>query len=282
MRSLHKIANYRLLSTLAAADSSADPPAKPHPSPLMVPQPAIAPDRPRLYCPELPHPRLGEASCVLDPEQTRHLRKALRLGPGAAIELFDGRGGLARATVEQFEGQYARCRIQAVNWHERTLPQLIVATAIPKGPRGEDMIEQLSQLGVDRVVPLKTQRSVVHPRPQKVERFEKAAVESAKQSGRLFLLELAALHTLEELLAEPAGLTLALATGGEAAEPDREAVRHCQSLRLVVGPEGGFTDEELDRMQAAGAQPWTIGPTVLRIETAAVAAAAIGRFLAIT
>jgi 16S rRNA (uracil1498-N3)-methyltransferase len=143
------------------------------------------------------------------------------------------------------------------------------------------MIEQLSQLGVDRVVPLRTQRSVVHPRPQKFERFQKAAIESAKQSGRLFLMELAEMQTLDQVMDRGADLTLALDARGETGDLDRAELGDCQHLRLMIGPEGGFTDQELSQMQAAGARPWTVGPTVLRIETAAVAAAAIARFMAI-
>jgi 16S rRNA (uracil1498-N3)-methyltransferase len=235
----------------------------------------------RFYCSELPHPRLGPLECRLGPEQSRHLRKALRFEVGDRLELFDGHGGLARASLAAYEGQQARCQVHHIDWHDRPAPQLTVATAIPKGPAAEGMIEQLSQLGVDRVMPLRTERSVVHPRPQKRERFERAAIESAKQSGRLFLLEFAELHTLEQALAEPADVTLALSSGAERMhQPVPVRLKQAEQVMLLVGPEGGFTDAELAQMEAAGAEPWRISATVLRIETAATAGAAITRFLA--
>lgn len=238
------------------------------------------PSLPRVYCPELPDPQSGEPTCTIDADQTRHLRKALRVKTGDRVELFDRRGGLAQARVEHDDRERAHCRIERVAWHARSSPWVTVATAVPKGPRSETMIDQLSQLGVDRVIPLRTARSVVHPRPQKHSRFEKTAIESAKQAGRLFLMEIAPLHTLDEVLTTDEPLTFALSARGEPAEPDRASLRATGHLRLLIGPEGGFADEELDRIRAAGGRLWTIASTVLRIETAAVAGAAITRLLA--
>jgi len=240
---------------------------------------AVPPDQPRFYCPELPQPRLNDPICMLDAEQTRHLRKALRLKAGDGLELFDGYGSLATAVLTRYERHHARCEVQHVAFHERPLPRLTVATAIPKGPVAETMVQQLSQLGADRLIPLQTERSVVHPRPQKRERFETAAVESAKQSGRLFLMTMTELYTLPQAIAENADLKLALTPTGEITEPERKTLGEAHHVMLLVGPEGGFTDEELTRMDHAGARRWTIGSTVLRIETAATAASAITRFL---
>jgi 16S rRNA (uracil1498-N3)-methyltransferase len=241
---------------------------------------AVAPKQPRFYCEDLPHPRLGDPVRLLDAEQTRHLRKVLRLREGNPLELFDGTGGIAWASLTGFEGGHARCECHAVEFHNRPLPRITLASAIPKGPAAEAMAQQLSQLGADRLIPLKTERSVVHPRPQKRERFEKAAIESAKQSGRLFLMQLSELYTLDQVLKEPADMKLALTPGGEVNEPDRSALREAHHVMVLVGPEGGFTGGELDKMEEQGAQRWTIGPNVLRIETAATAVTAITRFLA--
>jgi len=253
--------------------------ASPNQPSQAVAQAAIAPEQPRFYCPELPHPRFGEAVCRLDGEQSRHARKVLRLKTGDALELFDGKGGLATAKLLAYDGQQARCEVQQTQFHQQPMPRLTVATAIPKGPLAEAMAQQLSQLGVDRLVPLRTERSVVHPRSQKRERFEKAAIESAKQSGRLFLITLDELYTLDQALAALADLKLVLTPTGETREPDRDALDRAHHVMLLIGPEGGFTDSELNAIEQARATAWSIGPTVLRIETAAAAAAAITRYL---
>jgi 16S rRNA (uracil1498-N3)-methyltransferase len=242
----------------------------------------IPPDHPRLFCPDLPATAVGQPMCALDSEQTRHIRKALRFKPGAELELIDGQGGLARATLESYGRDEANCRIEQLTRHDKPAPRLTVATAMPKGGRGESMVDQLSQLGVDTLVPLTTQRSVVHPRDQKRQRFERLAKESAKQSGRLFLMRLAEQTSLDALLKAPAGegeLTLALTARGSPARPEAEQWRRLNHLRLIIGPEGGFTDEELTAMQQAGARPWTINHNVLRIETAAPAGAAVVNYL---
>jgi 16S rRNA (uracil1498-N3)-methyltransferase len=240
---------------------------------------AIAPTHPRFYCAQLPHPRLGEPNVWLDVEQSRHLRRVLRLPVGAGLELFDGAGGLASASVLAYGGQRAQCQVHHVAWHDRPPPRLTLATALPKGPAAETMVNQLSQLGVDRVIPLQTERSVVHPRPQKQERFAKAAIESAKQSGRLFLMSLDELTPLNEAMQESADVKLVLSTDGAVAEPDRLALQQATHVMLYVGPEGGFSDNEMTKLQQAGAQPWTIAETVLRIETAALSAATLAGFL---
>ena len=245
----------------------------------MAEQSNPAPGCPRLFCAALPHPRLADPFCYLDENETYHLRKVLRGRVGDPVELLDGQGGLARATIEQFDGRIAICRVQHVDRQAPPSPRVTVATAIPKGPTGEAMADQLSQLGVDRLIPLKTERSVVHPRPQKLGRFEKAAITAAKQSGRRFLMQLEAVTDLSEVVQREADLKLALSAGQRASEPDRSRLRGAANVMLLIGPEGGWSEAELDQLEAAGCERWTIGPHVLRIETAAVAAASITRFL---
>lgn len=233
---------------------------------------------PRLYHPQLPHPRLAERPCLLDPEQTRHVRKVLRRGEGDAIELFDGEGGLAHAVIAGFDGPRAACRVEHLEHHDPPKPRITVAAAMPKGTRPDDMVEQLSQVGADCFVPLLTEHGVVSPRPQKLERLERQAVESAKQCGRLHLLQIGSPLEFDQALAEPADVRLiASITGKPLALGER--LRAATSVQVLVGPEGGWSDAELDAAQKAGALTWSLGSHVLRIETAAPAAVAVLRYL---
>ena len=118
----------------------------------------------RAYCDDLPRPP-RPARVVLDGAEARHLTSVLRLGPGDAVELFDGRGGWARAEISKSGRREVELLIHEF---EQDRPgggqEVVVATAIPKGDRARSMVEKLTELGVDRLVPLKTCHSVVPPR----------------------------------------------------------------------------------------------------------------------
>lgn len=244
---------------------------------------------PRLYHPQLPHPRLAERPCLLDPEQSRHVRKVLRRGEGDRIELFDGEGGLAQAVIAGFDGSRAACRVEHLEHHEPPAPRITVAAAMPKGTRPDDMVDQLSQVGADRFVPLLTERGVVNPRAHKIERLQRQAVEAAKQCGRLHLLQVEAAVDFETALSEPADLRLIASIGGQRlALAERltgvdaqtgQRVPPVQSVQVLVGPEGGWTEHELARAEQAGALRWSLGGWVMRIETAAPSAVAVLRYL---
>ena len=218
------------------------------------------------------------AVVALDREQSRHAARVLRLAAGAAVELFDGSGRLAEAVVEPGEAAGTRCRVTAL--HAAAPPaasrHLTLATAVPKGPRLEAMVAQLVQLGCDRWVPLQTARGVVEPGAGKLERARRVAAEAMKQCGRLTPMEVAAPASLDALLAASADVGLLLLDPrGDAAPPgEAPAANGCLAL---VGPEGGWTEDELRQIVAAGARRWRLNANVLRIETAAVAAAAVLR-----
>ena len=213
---------------------------------------------------------------MLDAQESHHAVKVLRLKAGDAIELLDGRGHVAQGMIEE-AGRKVRVKVSSVIRREPVSPRLDIATAIPKGPRADAMIEQLSQLGVDRVIPLRTARSVVDPRDRKVERFARAAIESAKQCGRAHVMHIEAPQDFSpSLLSGDHDLRLLAMPDGAT---EHERVRGAASILVLIGPEGGWTNEEIETAKAVGCVPWCIGPHVMRIETAAVAAAAIIRAL---
>ncbi|MFA9479619.1 16S rRNA (uracil(1498)-N(3))-methyltransferase [Phycisphaerales bacterium AB-hyl4] len=233
----------------------------------------------RFYCPNLPHPRLAGSRCELDAHESHHARKVLRLKPGAPVELFDGAGGLARGRLVDYDGRTALCEVNSVERIDPLRPQIVVAAAVPKAGRAEPMVNQLSQVGADRFVPMMTQRSVVDPREGKLERFERHAIESAKQCSRLHVLTVEAAQSFETLLTDTADVRLLAAPGDGSPTDLPERVHRAARVLVLVGPEGGFTDEELTAADKAGFERWAFGPYVMRIETAAVVAAAMLRQL---
>ncbi len=234
----------------------------------------------RFFCATLPHPRLSDPYCVLGAEETRHARKVLRIARGDAVELFDGTGKVGAAELESYGEHGAICRVTAISETKPLLPRITVAAAVPKGDRADEMINQLSQLGCDRFVPITTTHSVVDPRDGKIERFRRIAIESAKQSGRLTLMQIDAVHDFGDILAEVCDFGVICTPRGDRPSDLADDLRDRQHAIIMIGPEGGFTDDELHRAAHAGYVKWCMSPNILRIETAACAAVSLLRYLA--
>lgn len=231
----------------------------------------------------------------LDADESHHARQVLRLGPGAAVELFDGRGTVAQGTIAagpgpgpgSAGGKAVNVRVTQARRVSQPVPAIDVAAAVPKGPRGDEMVNQLSQLGADRFTPLVAGRSVVNPGAGKLARYSRAAVAAAKQCGRAYVMDVCQPVDLAAALARPYDLRLLAAPGGAGAADGAggahrvaEALRRAAHVLILIGPEGGWTDAETALAAAHGCLIWSLGPNVLRIETAAAAAVAVARYLA--
>lgn len=230
---------------------------------------------------------LQPGEILLDESQAHHLREVLRLKIGSSVELFTDAGLIAQAIVTRADPTGVAVRVETVEQSKST-GELIVASAVPKGDRADWMIEKLSELGVSRFIPLKTARSVVHPTGNsKRDRWLRIATESAKQSHRAGVMKIDELTEIDKLLSgdliPPPGLSLKwqtqrwyLSTKDDAAPiGDFCLGSHPDQLLFLIGPEGGWTDDELARFASHGLTGVKLTATILRVETAAVAAAAI-------
>jgi 16S rRNA (uracil1498-N3)-methyltransferase len=222
----------------------------------------------RFYTPD----PLGPGEYVLSGSEVHHLAAVRRFAPGDHLTLFNGDGSEYAAEILGLGKKSATLNILRVEATNRELPfTLVVASAVPKGDRADFLIEKLTELGVTRFVPLVTARSVVQPKDSTVEKFQRAVIEASKQCGRNRLMSVdvprtwAAFLTLPDL---PSSRFVLHTTEGERGF---QAVGDCV---LAVGPEGGFTPEEVTAAQAAGWRSVSLGPRILRMETAAIAAAA--------
>ena len=214
----------------------------------------------------------------LDKEQSHHLRRVLRLAPGDTIELLDGNGAVARGVIEDCHDQ-ATVRISEVVLVPPARPTLDLAVCMPKGPRADDMVNQLSQLGVDRLIPLLTQRSVVKPGPGRLDRFRRAAIVSVKQCGRPYLMHIDSPAPVADLLGGDYDLKLIADPAAEPVTDTPIRVGKAGRILVLIGPEGGWTESESEAAAQSGCIGWSFATHVLRIETAATAAAAIVRHL---
>lgn len=212
---------------------------------------------------------------ALSREQGHHARDVLRMEVGDEVELFTAAGQTARAVLREVSAQRVLAEVTEIR-EGGTGFELVIASAIPKGARADWMIEKLSELGVSRFVPLMTARSVVHPEGKnKIERWERLAAESAKQSRRSGVMEISPLMTLQQALEQMDGLRGYLSTGAGASTLSSILHLPSSTLALFTGPEGGWTAEEEALMRNRGLTPVTLGGTILRVETAAMAAAAV-------
>ncbi len=212
---------------------------------------------------------------VLEGDEARHVARVMRAKPGENLEVFDGTGRWWPATVTGIGRNEIGLELgDPVSEPDRDGPRLTVAVALPKGDRQRWLVEKLTELGVSRLVPLRTSRGVAEPTPAAVDRLRRGVVEACKQCGRCRLLEIAAAGTLESAAAGiPTGRRLLADRGGGPLLAAANSA--CDSLLVAVGPEGGFTAEEMAAAEAAGFARVSLGPHILRIETAAIAAASI-------
>ncbi|MHB8864430.1 MAG: RsmE family RNA methyltransferase [Pirellulaceae bacterium] len=212
---------------------------------------------------------------ILSGTEAHHLLHVMRATIGDQIVLIDGSGQEFLARVERLGRSHVECLVLGSQIVDRELPgEIVVGTAWPKADRQRWLIEKLVEVGVSRVVPLRTHRSVVHPDERSLVKQQRTVVEASKQCGRNRLMEVAPLTPLADYLqaappmaqkwiADPTGTVPHLAPG----DPT--------SCFLAIGPEGGWTDEEVSRARAVGWQVAGLGARLLRIETACLVLAAL-------
>lgn len=209
-------------------------------------------------------------------EEAHHAARVKRAGAGDALQVLDGRGAVADGIVTEVikdrrSGEWSLLvRVTALRREPPVRPRLEVWASPPKAARLEAMIDGLIQAGAAAWAPLHTQRTIVEPREGKLDRMHRLAAEASKQCGRVWHLEILAAGDVKSVMAGAGGAAvIADASGGPYQAAGEEVIR------LLVGPEGGWTPEELSAARAGGARVAAFGPHIMRIETAAVVAAGI-------
>ena len=213
--------------------------------------------------------------------EAHHMLHVLRLEVGDRVTLFDGSGVEYTARIEHISRQKVQCTIEDQQAIDRELGvELHLAVALPKGDRSRWLVEKAVELGVRRLVPLECERSVVRIRSASLSRLKKAVIEASKQCGRNRLMELSSPVSFSQWSNEEQGDGLRLLAHPDQTARPLQSIDACHrgdTVRIAIGPEGGFSPSEL---RAAAAQDWkvvTLGNRLLRVETAALAAvAAIG------
>ncbi|MBM79457.1 MAG: RNA methyltransferase RsmE [Planctomycetaceae bacterium] len=208
--------------------------------------------------------------------EAHHLYVVLRKRPGEQIELFDGRGSTAEAEILSGSKRSVTVRIGDRRFTEKPSFALTLATATPKGDRAKWLVEKATEIGVDRLIPLQTDRSVVHPNLGKLDKLRHGVIEACKQCRRPWLMTIDPLTPLEDFLGatNEAHVIAADPTGIPVADIKQLKADVPSNTVCVIGPEGGFTDQELESLSQQNAQLVSLGQSILRIETAGIGLAA--------
>jgi 16S rRNA (uracil1498-N3)-methyltransferase len=243
--------------------------------------------QPRAYAPDLDP---AQAITTLSSEESAHLVRVLRLGAGARVLVFDGRGTqyLARIATAA-KDSVTLSLLEPVPPASEPRVRLTLAQAVLKGDKMDAVVRDATMMGVSAVIPLITERTVIPRSAVELgrvrERWHRIAVASAKQCGRAIVPDIGPPERLTDLFEAqdaPDVLRIQLVEPGAAvsateAPPDDglPSEPSPEGTLIAIGPEGGWAPEEMEQAREAGWQPWTIGARTLRAESAPLAALSI-------
>lgn len=228
----------------------------------------------------LPEEITGDLAVIRDMDHLHHLRDVLRLKPGEHIMVFDSTGREFLCSIDNITRQQATLSIIEKKPHRPAGVKLTVACALPKKSGFDDIVDKLTQIGVDTIIPLHTSRVITKPeenQSMRLDRWRKIARSAAEQSQRNTLPEIADVVSFANLIAASDIFDFKLIPTLEGDRHGINKVLNCRSITsvlILIGPEGDFTPGEIEQAVQAGFKPVSMGNNVLKVETAAIAAAA--------
>lgn len=237
--------------------------------------------------------RLATGDIELDEAESSHASRVLRLRSGDDVLLFDGRGNEGFGAIRSIDRRSVVVNVASTRFAPRDHDgRLALAVAMPKGDRQRNVIEKMVELGVDSLIPIETERSVAKVDGDAASRLSRYVVEACKQSGRNRLLEISPGIPWGEFVLHPSWSShlrwiLHPSAGGMRADDllfrRSGFVRSLdQPLLFAIGPEGGFTDEEVKMATLLGFRTLDLGERILRVETAVAYISVLGHLLTIT
>jgi 16S rRNA (uracil1498-N3)-methyltransferase len=245
-----------------------------------VARPESARGAARLSAPVFIAPReqlLAGDTVVLDGSEGHHAAAVRRVAVGERVRVVDGCGLCVDGEVVSVRRDEVTIAVQARVHEPAPQPRLVVVQALAKGDRGERAVEAMTEVGVDEIVPWAASRSITQWRDGKsVDRWRAKAREAAKQARRSWVPVVTDPQSTSEVVARLTAAALKIVCHEGATTPlSGASLPATGDVFVVVGPEGGLTDDELAAFEAAGASAYNLGPSVLRTSTAGVVAAAV-------
>jgi len=220
---------------------------------------------------------VGETAC-LPKEEGKHALKVLRLGVGDEVCAMDGCGGRFEAAIESVSGDEVVLRLNNALSDNEAPVKVTLFQGIPKADKLDFITQKITELGACALVPVKMERCVVKldakDAAKRRERLEKIAHEATKQCGRAAMPEIMEAMTWKQALARMQECDLVIVPWEEARDVNMKKMfgeyPEAKNIGIVIGPEGGMSPAEIEAMMNVGAKPITLGPRILRAETAAV------------
>jgi len=239
----------------------------------------------RAYCTP---PTAEPAELTLSPDESHHLVAVNRARPGATVVAFDGRG---TEWICELAGDRKNAAVLKVRFRQKAKPlpyEITLGQALPKGPSMDAIVRKATEIGAAHIVPLESERTQVHldgdRSDKKIEKWQTAALEAAKQCGNPFLPVIAPVQQAAAFMESARGYDLKLIASLQPGAKSLRGVlaafaaaqgRPPRKVLWLVGPEGDFTPAELSLAKTCGFEPITLGPLVLRCETAATYALSV-------
>ena len=225
-------------------------------------------------------PIVGEQAAISDADQLHHLKDVLRLKTDAQITVFDSTGREYLCSISAYNRQQAQLKVIEKKPARPVKFKLSIACALPKKSGFDDIVDKLTQIGVDTIIPLLTERVEVRieeAEGSRLERWRKIARSAAEQSQRNLLPSIPGIMSLTEIISKSAEYDLKLVPSliGERLSLSQVLIgKKPAAVLVLIGPEGDFTPQEVEQAMTSGFQAVTLGENVLRVETAAIAVAA--------
>lgn len=220
----------------------------------------------------------------IDSSESHHIIHVKRLKIGDKIILFNGMGDERNAEIIELKGNRIKVRIgrdTVVNKGNDSV-KIDIAFAIPKGKRSHFLVQKCTELGVRRLIPIHYERSVVRlkpERPEKIEKWQRIAIETSKQCGRNVITEISSSMDFCNFIRNAESYDLSIFACNQTDSNNLKNTLHghvkVNSIICLIGPEGGFTSNEIEMAKKAGCKFVSLGQRTLRVETAAIAVSAI-------
>ncbi|MFC1703974.1 16S rRNA (uracil(1498)-N(3))-methyltransferase [Candidatus Omnitrophota bacterium] len=237
----------------------------------------------RFFCPK--ENIIADAITIDDKEEIRHIVSVMRSRVGESVNVFDGQDCEYYGVITKITKNTVTISIDRKDKSFSKKVYVTLACAIPKKSKFDQIVERCTELGVDKIIPIITKRTIVNldarRRSAKLERWRRIAVSACKQCGRNTLIEIEGVKDFSDCLQDlkdyDAALILCLAGKRKSL---KDALRNFKGKRIIVfiGPEGDFTDDEIAQAKQAGCHLSGLGETVLRVETAALFVASVLKY----
>lgn len=231
----------------------------------------------------VPRDSIRDRSATLPPSQAHHLRDVMRIKAGEVVEIFDGTGRGYLGEVELQGSSVLISRLQNLS-SEKSLVRVVLAAALIKSSKFEWVLQKATELGVDTFIPLKTHRSEIRIAeskiPLRMERWNRIVLEASKQCRRRAAPQIDMPLSFPDFLETIEAYSCTKLLFNENSEDTWEFDPGMPSneILLCIGPEGGWEDSEIESAAHAGCQIFSLGPRILRAETAAIAAVSIVQY----